>query len=568
MSSPLLTNRIVERGFLFLWSVVTIWIFVCALVVQGEFGDGYQTIVNARYFFADSPAYFVQRGPLAAVALWPVEMLVQALNIDPLDVRPYHLFSGALHSAYLVLCWLLLRSAPGNATARLLAFGTAILSVVFYAYAPYLSHDLLPGLLFLVLIFVAHRWLESQRPVDAAWLVLLGAAVTLIKQTYAIFWVTLFAFAVLAWVLKWDGGRVDFRKLVSLGVLGAISAVISYLGYGLFIGGELPDESLLTRPIRLMAAVTSQYKEELISVFPADTYLRNLHNYGVAAMLMVLPGVIMAFRGTDARMRMIAFCWLGAAIVMQLISFREVRYLAFLAPLSAMLVVPVAAWLLRIKPAAIILIGLVLFDQVRGLSSAADQVSEAPGANVTRFMNAPHGDGAVYASNILSFVYDAKSPLQRDRYHGIYHLTPFLLHRLLEGEIRIAIINDMREIGMMGIAPGDRVYYANYQMVRRPPWNDDNSPVDIESFLQVSGDAATIRLVLSNGQYERVDNDGSYVMFIPSPHVGQQMPIISQGVVTRDSAANLFGIVDDRQDLEVVGIIVEALCQSDSCRFR
>ena len=42
-----------------------------------------------------------------------------------------------------------------------LAFGAAILTVIFYAYAPYLSHDLLPGLLFAVMIFLAHRWIDS-----------------------------------------------------------------------------------------------------------------------------------------------------------------------------------------------------------------------------------------------------------------------------------------------------------------------------------------------------------------------------------------------------------------------
>jgi len=568
MSSISLTDDKVERGFLFAWLFLSIWILACAFVVQGEYGDGYQTIVNSRYFFADSPAYFVQRGPLAAVALWPIEIIVQALNIDPLDVRPYHLFSAALHSAYLFICWLLLRRAPGNAIARLLAFGSAILSVVFYSYAPYLSHDLLPGLMFLLLIFLGHRWLEKQRPTDAAWLVLLGAAVTLIKQTYAIFWVTLFAYAVIAWILRWDGGRIDLRKLLSLALLGAISAVISYLGYSLFIGGELPDESLLTRPIRLMAAVTSQYEEGLTGIFPADIYLRNLHNYGVAAMLLVVPGVVIAFRGTDSRMRMIAFCWLTAAIIVQLIEFREVRYLAFLAPLSAMLIVPVAARLLRQKPAAIILIGLVLLDQVRGLTAAAEQITTAPTANVTRFMNAPQGDGAIYMSNILSFVYDAKSSLRQDRYHGIYHLTPFLMHRLTAGETPIAIIGDMRELGMMEIAPGDRIYYANYQMVRRPPWNDDNRPVDIDNFLLVAGNATTVRLAFSNGRYERVDNDGSYIMFIPSADVGQQMPIISQGIVEPEFAADLFGEIDDRQELEVIGIIVEALCQTGSCSYR
>jgi len=126
----------------------------------------------------------------------------------------------------------------------------------------------------------------------------------------------------------------------------------------------------------------------------------------------------------------------------------------------------------------------------------------------------------------------------------------------------------MRELAMAGIMPGDRVYVANDQMIRRPPWTEDNSPVNIEDFIQVAGDAATIRLELTNGQYERVDNDGSYIMFLPSAEVGQQMPIISQGVVAAESAASLFGEISDRQELEVIGVIVRALCQSDTCSYR
>jgi hypothetical protein len=557
-----------ERWFLLAWLLLTAWIAACALLIGGEYGDGYQTIVNARYFFADSPGYFVQRGPLAAVALGPVEFVVQALGLNPLDVRPYHFLSAAVHSAYLFGCWVMLRKAPGPASARLLAFATAILTVVFYAYAPYLSHDLLPGLLFLLMIFSAHRWLERQQLRDAVLLVALGAAVTLIKQTYAIFWVTIVAFGLLSCLLRWDGARVTLRNWLTLTSLAAASAVVSWLGYAWFIAGELPDESFLMRPVRLAAAISAQYREDLSGIFPAGIYLRNLHNYGVTAMLLVLPGVVMAFRGKDARMRMIAFCWLGGAVTLQLIGFREVRYLAFLAPLTAMLVVPVGAWLLRHKAAAIVLVGLVLFDQVRGLSTAAEQITTAPRSDVSRFITAPQGEGAVFASNILSFVYDATSPLRRDRYHGLYHLTPFLLHRLYEGEISVAIIGDMRELGMLGIAPGDRVYYANYQIVRRPPWQKDNSPVDIEPFIQVAGDATTIQLRLNGGQFERVDNDGSYVMLIPSAEVGQQMPVINQGVIGLDQATTLFGDIGNRESLEVTGVIVQALCQADACSYR
>ena len=562
------TDRNLEGWFLIAWLFISIWILLCAYLVQGEFGDGYQTIVNSRYFFADSPGYFVQRGPLAAIVLWPVEAVVRAFDIDPLDVRPYHLLSGLLHSAYLWICWLLLRRAPGTTGARLLAFATAILSVVFYAYAPYLSHDILPGLLFLLMIFVCHRWLENPNTIDATYLVALGGAVTLIKQTYAIFWVTIIAYSLIACLLKWDSGRITFRKWSILALLALISAAMSWLGYALFIGGELPDVPLLMRPIELMTAITGQYKQGLESIFPGDLYLRNLHNFGIAAVLMIIPGVVMAFRGSSARLRMVATCWLLSVLAMQLTVFREIRYLAFLAPLTAMLIVPVAQWLLTRKFTAVAIIVIVLFDQTRGLTVAAEQITSAPGTDVARFINAPDGDGNVYVSNILSFVYNASSPLQRDRYHGLYHLTPLLLHRLYEGRMSIAIINDMRELGLMGIDPGDRVYFANFMMVRRPPWQENNLPVDIEEFLLVAGDAEIVHLDFNNGFYERRDNDDSFVMFIPAAEAGQQFPVISRGSVTADTAALLFGDLQGRQQLEVMVVMIKALCQSDACSYR
>ena len=537
-------------------------------MIQGEYGDGYQTIVNARYFFGDSPIFFVQRGPLAAIVLWPVEVIVQIFELDPVDVRPHHVFSGLLHSAYLFICWLLLRRAPGTTGARLLAFGAAILCVVFYAYAPYLSHDLLPGLLFLILIFVCHRWLEQESPADAVTLILLGAAVTLIKQTYATFWFALVFYAVIAYLLKWDNGRITIRKLGILTLLATASAAISWLSYAFYVGGVIPDAPLLVRPISLITAIAAQYGEQLTGMFASDLYLRNLPNYGIAAMLLVIPGLILALRGADARMRQIAVCWLIAAVIIQLVGFREARYLAFLAPLTAMLIVPVAQSLLARQVTAMALIAVVLFDQSRGLTVAADDLISSARIDVTRFVNAATGNGDIYSSKVLSFVYSAGSPLARDRYHGIYHLTPPNLDGLYEGRVRISTIDDPRNLGLSKIKPGDRVYYSSNTLVRRPPWNEHNLPTEMEDFIQVAGNAADIRLTLRNGMYEREDDDGSYILFIPGPGAGQQMPIIAGGSLSAAAADRFYGDLTDRDQLQVTAVIINVLCQADSCRYR
>ena len=340
------TNAVDDRWFLFGWMLISFWLLACALLVAGEYSDGYQTIANARYFFGENPDYYVHRGPLAALVLWPVEFVASFLSLHALDVRPYHLYSGLLHSAYLLGCWLLLKRSGQTFVPRLIAFATAILSVVFFAYAPYVSHDIIPGLLFLILTFLCNRWIRDPNARIALLLLLLGSAVTLIKQSYAIFWVALCIYTAFAFLLKWDDGRVSARKMLLLFAIAGLSGVLSWVGYGWFTAAEISGVSLLERPLVLINSVSAQYADEagLATLFPQDLYIRNIHNYGIATALLVLPGLVLAFRGQDARLRMVAVCWLISVAMLQIVSFKEVRYLAFLAPLSAMLIVPVIQW--------------------------------------------------------------------------------------------------------------------------------------------------------------------------------------------------------------------------------
>ena len=566
--STLINSHRSERWFLLLWLTICVWLLICAFVVQGEYGDGYQTIVNARFLFGDSPNYYVQRGPLPAIVLWPVEMFVKIFSLDPIDVRPHHFLSALLHSVYLLGCWILLRRAPGGDVAKLLAFLAAILSVVFYAYAPFLSHDLLPGLFFLLFIFLTHRWLEHRKHQDAIWLILLGAAVTLIKQTYVIVWFSVLLYAVVAWLAKWDSARIGARQILDLTAMAAGSAVISFTAYALFIGPELPDESFFTRPLTLVSAISGQYGDDFAGMFAVDLYFRNLPNYGIAAMLLVLPGVVFAWRGSDARMRQIAFCWLLAIVVMQLLGFREARYLGFLAPLTAMLIVPVVQKLLAHRATAAILVLIVVFDQYRGIMTAAVPVTAAAKVDVARVINAPPGGGTVHASSVLSFAYHPASPLSRDRYHGFYHLTPLLLSGLYEGRYEIAEIGAPDQLGLSGIEPGDRVYFSNNTLLRRPPWTTDNRPSELDNFLLVAGNVVAVELSLQGGAFERVDNTGSYVMFLPDADIGPRLPRINTGTLSLAAATDLYGDIMQDNRLSVLAVEVHALCQADACSYR
>ena len=557
-----------ERWFFLVWLLLSAWLLACALLIEGEYGDGYQTIVNARYFFGDSDVYYLQRGPLAGLVLWPVEAIVGILNLNPVDVRPYHLYSGFLHSAYLLGCWFLLKRSGQAFAARFLAFIVAILSVVFFANAAYLSHDLIPGLLFLLLIFMCNRWIDEPAPDLAILMLLIGTAVTFIKQSYAIFWIALCIYAVFAFFFKWNSGSVTARKMFTLFAIAGLSGVLSWVGYGWFIGGEIPQVSLLERPIALVNAVAMQYESdgEIALLFPLDLYLRNLHNYGIGTILLLVPGLVLAFRGDDARLRMIAACWVISVVALQFVAFKEVRYLAFLAPLSAMLILPVVTLVLRSHALLLALLAIIFVDQYRGLTMAAAQLSLSPSMNVTRFVGEVDSDIKMFASDILSFVYMAESPILRDRYHGIFHLTANHLIRLNEGRVEVQKIEDPRDIGVVGIEPGDRVLYSNKNMVRRPPWGENNIPLGMEQLIVISGNAALIDLDLHEDQFLIQGHDGMFVLFIPRAESGKQMPLIASDYLPIAQVNTVYGdAVGSR--LQVLGVVIDTFCRADRCTY-
>ena len=559
-------KEINEHWFSVVWLLITFWLLTCALLIGGENGDGYNTIANARHFFGDNPDYVFQRGPLAALALWPVEAMLRLLDLGPFDVRPYHVYSASLHSAYLVGCWLLLNRSGQPFIPRIIAFSAAILSVVFYAYSPYLSHDIIPGFLFLLLIFLCNRWISRPNISTAMQMVLLGTAVTLIKQTYAIFWVSLCVYAVAAFLFKWNEGRICARKMFLLLALAGLSGLLSWIGYGWSTAGVITEVSLLERPLVMINSVAVQYNIEgdLSSLFPWTLYLRNLQNYGIATVLLIIPGIVLAFRGTDARLRMIAVCWLISLIMLQSIAFKEVRYVAFLAPLSAMLIVPVISLLHRSRTLFPALLAVVLIDQYRGMTMAVAQITAAPGVDIARFVGDLENRGKIVTSPNLSFIFMAGGPIHRDRYHGIYHLDAEHLYGFVEGRSPVAIIEDAREFGSAGIRPGDRIFHANLTVARDHPWEDDNRPPMLSDLVMASGNAANIELKLNGDQYDFQGHEGRYLMFIPSAKSGKKMPVIATDKLSVAEIESLYGD-EIGNNPQVLGVVVDTLCLADRC---
>lgn len=554
--------------FWVLWIVVTAWLIACAFLVNGEYGDGYLTIANARYFFSDNPLYWLQRGPLAAIMLWPVEVLVELLNIGPFEVTPYHLYSAAWHSVYLLGCWWALGTTGGSPVARILAFATAITTVAFYGFAPYLSHDILPGLLFLLMIYLANRWLNTGGRRDAVLLIALGAAVVLIKQTYAIVWVAVVLYAGLSALFRWDDGRVSWRKLLLLLGFASISAAVTFVSYAAFIADDWGFMPWYIRPWAVVLSVSDTFSRKADLVFPADLYLRNLHNLGILAMLLVIPGLVMALRGSNARLRMIAVCWLLSAAVIQAVMFKEVRYALFLAPLTAMLIVAPIEWALRHRALLAAMVLVVIVDQVRGFSVAANQLTATATIDPVRFFEAPGIGKRVVASEIVSFVYDPQSPLLRDSYHGIYHISARVIFALQENEIEVYELDDTRKLGEADLQPGDRVYVANFSVRRFAPYTPDNSPNELSSYIAVAGRTEIVTLRRQQQNYVVEDFEGSPVMLVPDAEMGEVAPLLSSSVFEPQQLETIYVEAPQADSVEVTGIVVDAICRGDLCRYR
>jgi len=112
--------------------------------------------------------------------------------------------------------WHMLRSRFGCRWPTLIAFAAAIPTVVYFCYAPSISHDVLPGLVVLVMLQMADR--HANRPSLRIWLglVSMGAAVALIKHMYGAIWVAiLIAYACLAVIDRSRAGWIHLLHLAA-----------------------------------------------------------------------------------------------------------------------------------------------------------------------------------------------------------------------------------------------------------------------------------------------------------------------------------------------------------------
>jgi len=411
------------------------WQLWTVFAVGTEYYDGYDTIINARYLLGDAPQYIPVRFPAMAALAALGETLRGALGLDALDLRPVHLASAILHMLYLYGCWRLLRGVEGATGATLFAFLAAVPTYLYFTYAPFLSHDLAPGLGLLWMLILADRQLRSPLPARWCGLTLLGAACALVKPTFGLFWAVLLSAFAIALATESEGlTRLRVRRFGGVCAAAVGSAVLFWLVMSWTLSGTVyGDWPWWLRPWEQVTRLAGKIDDASASLW--WVYLRNLPAFGALTALGILPGLWLALRGGRLQ-RAAAISWILSVAAVLALPRHEVRYLAFLAPLTALLLVaPVRSALARGRVAtgvAVLALGVTWlpiwpYSPVRAALDPSRPFYGGEGAGwlLEPLQSAPKGTPLFfYVDEVVTLLPPGESPLVGDPFHQIFELGP------------------------------------------------------------------------------------------------------------------------------------------------
>jgi hypothetical protein len=479
---------------------VACWLLVAAILVDVEYYDGLSAISNARYFLGHSASYFFDRGPLMAWIQMPAETVKGWLGLHPLEFRPHHTTMAFVHAVYLVVVYRALVGHFGHRWSTLMAFTTAVTSYVFFSYAPFLSHDLAPGALFVWMLIWSEELARAPRLRSWLLLVMAGTLGPLVKQTYGVFWIAVLAAHVLPSLLRMDPiHRTSRRAVAWLAAGAATSGVLTWIVYGLVLIDWAPDINLWLRPYRNLQYLGNVYDGTDVS-FPLWIYVRNLWAYGRLATLLLIPGLVLSLRGSAVQRR-VAVAWVAAVVFIHVMPLREVRYMAFLAPLSAVMIVPAIRLLAQQKLGAFAMAALLLVD-IGGAVVEASRIGKTfYRHNELRSLLEPLSDDGrmrrpiFHNVSMLSFVAPDQSPLAADRYHRIFHVGVWHIERLYGyagGDMKVMPPRPA-PLWSTTAPEGSALLFSNGILAHGPTWVP-GPPVGSESFVQGLATLQTIVL--------------------------------------------------------------------------
>lgn len=410
------------------------WLAVAAWQVRIDYSDSYGAISNAQYLIGLTDRYFGQRGPLMAFLLAPAEWVANILDLHPLDIRPHHATLALVHAVYIsVLAFVLVRSY-GRHVSTTIGFMITIPTFIFFSYAPFISHDIFPGMLFLAMLLLAEDFVAKPRLSIWLLLVVSGTLVALIKHTYAICWAVVLLVRILPFFVPTRLAISPFRTVIYLSVGAAFSAVATWLVYAWVLKGWAPDIDFILRPYYQIISIPQAFARDSSIEYPWWFYLRNYPvGYGMVNAVLMLAAVYAALASRRRLMQSVALAWLVSFAVMHGLSFYETRYLAYLAPLGAFMMVPFLRFVwLRRRHWIRFLLFLLVIDVARAGLEASRVFDPFYSSNPFRQFLAPieQRKGPVVIARDISFAPNRHSPLVADRYHRIFHMPPAAIERL------------------------------------------------------------------------------------------------------------------------------------------
>jgi hypothetical protein len=423
--------RFAEIG---LFALLGGWLLLAAAWVDIEYYDGMDSQLNARFYLGMEPTYQATRGPLLGFLLVPAEAAREALGLHPLDPRPAHFVMALLHFGHLLGSYLLLTRALGRSWMLWLAFAAAMPTFLFFNYGIFISHDLVPGVLYLALLLGSDTYL--RRPSRGLWcaLALTGAAAVCIKHTYAIFWIIALVIQA-GFVLRGTGAprATLLRRWGELVLAAAAGAVALWFALCQSLGTLFPETPYLLRAWEQLQYLLFQAHDKN---HPEHVwvYFRNFPAYGMLAMVMALPGVWLSWRGGTRTGRVLAAGWVLAVVILHLLSLRQVRYFGFVAPVTAGILVPVLTALWTQKWGRRVAVGLLVFNllplhaysilgETTRIGDAFHRRSEY--RDLLKHLENPDGSvrRPVYVNwDKLSFTPARPPPFAGDIYHELFHL--------------------------------------------------------------------------------------------------------------------------------------------------
>jgi len=566
------SERQIRAAFWVIFWLILIWLAAALYYVNIEFDDGYATISNSQHMLGLSEPYFWQRGPLVPLLLTPAELIANLLDLNPFNVRPHHAVFALLHLVYLAGVWKLLVQEFGARPTTLLAFVAAVPSLLFFSYAPFISHDIFPGLLTLLMVKLAHDYSLSPRWRTWVALVLIGALLALSKQTYALVWFAVLVTQGISAAL-WEANDrpAALRRLLYLAVAAFASGILTWMGYGLAPGGSFAAEPWWLRPWLQINGSAEHARKTGVGAFYPWLYFRNLSAYGVLAMTLLLPGLIFTFRGASRLAKQVAVTWLTLFVLLQVIEFKEVRYLGFLAPLTAFIIVAAIRALVQLRKSYAYLLLLIWCIDAQAIIGEAMRLRASYYRDAITDFLAPLPPARDLKAQVvvnlpLSFVSPERYAFNRDRYHRVSHVIVDVIQALYSYPYQhVGTLEVGEQLDPYRLPEATIVLFASDVANRRPPFQPHNSAFAKPGFYQLLGVTVPVTLRRNGDTYELIQAIGQPIVFLPA--MGSQAPpSISEDRFPAKFLLATLGLDQAPEQLTLMGIRVERFCTERGCR--